>query len=62
MATLPVFLPGESPWAGEPGGLQSMRLERGARLKHLSMHAYNNLHHMIIKGYLRDDFSGNTSV
>ena len=24
----PVFLPGESPWAKEPGGLQSMRLQR----------------------------------
>ena len=25
----PVFLPGESPWAEEAGGLQSMRLQRG---------------------------------
>ena len=24
----PVFLPGESLWAGEPGGLQSMRSQR----------------------------------
>ena len=24
----PVFLPGESPWTGEPGGLQSMGLQR----------------------------------
>ena len=24
----PVFLPGESPWTEEPGGLQSMRLQR----------------------------------
>ena len=24
MATTPVFLPGESPWTEEPGGLQSM--------------------------------------
>ena len=24
----PVFLPGESPWTGEPGGLQYMRLQR----------------------------------
>ena len=24
----PVFLPGESPWAEEPGGLQSMGLQR----------------------------------
>ena len=27
MAT-PVFLPGESPWTEEPGGLQSMGLQR----------------------------------
>ena len=26
MATTPVFLPGESPWTEEPGGLQSMGL------------------------------------
>ena len=25
---LPVFLPGESPWTEEPGGLQSMGLQR----------------------------------
>ena len=24
----PVFLPGESPWTEEPGGLQSMRSQR----------------------------------
>ena len=24
----PVFLPGESPWMGEPGGLQSMGSQR----------------------------------
>ena len=24
----PVFLPGESPWTEDPGGLQSMRLQR----------------------------------
>ena len=28
MATTPVFLPGESPWTEEPGGLQSMGLQR----------------------------------
>ena len=26
--TTPVFLPGESPWTEEPGGLQSMGLQR----------------------------------
>ena len=25
---MPVFLPGESPWTEEPGGLQSMRSQR----------------------------------
>ena len=25
---IPVFLPGESPWTEEPGGLQSMRSQR----------------------------------
>ena len=25
---IPVFLPGESPWTEEPGGLQSLRLQR----------------------------------
>ena len=28
MEPTPVFLPGESPWTEEPGGLQSMRLQR----------------------------------
>ena len=28
MATTPVFLPGESPWTEESGGLQSMGLQR----------------------------------
>ena len=28
----PVFLPGESPWTEEPGGLQSMGLQRRVRL------------------------------
>ena len=28
MVTTPVFLPGESPWTEEPGGLQSMQLQR----------------------------------
>ena len=27
MATSPVFLPGESPWTEEPGGLQPMGLQ-----------------------------------
>ena len=28
MQPTPVFLPGESPWTEEPGGLQSMGLQR----------------------------------
>ena len=28
MATTPVFLPGESPWTEEPGGLQSIGSQR----------------------------------
>ena len=28
MATPPVYLPGESPWIEEPGGLQSMGSQR----------------------------------
>ena len=28
----PVFLPGESPWTGEPDGLQAMRLQRWTQL------------------------------
>ena len=28
MVTTPVFLPGESPWTEEPGGLQSMGSQR----------------------------------
>ena len=28
---MPVFLPGESPWTEEPGGLQSMGLQRAGR-------------------------------
>ena len=30
MAPTPVFLPGESPWTEEPGGLQSMGSQRAA--------------------------------
>ena len=30
MAPTPVFLPGESPWTEEPGGLQSMGSQRVA--------------------------------
>ena len=32
----PIFLPGESPWTEEAGGLQSMRLQRGGMTERLS--------------------------
>ena len=35
----PVFLPGESPWTEEPGGLQSTGLQSQTQLKRLSRHA-----------------------
>ena len=31
MAATPLFLPGESPWSEEPGGLQSVGLQRVRR-------------------------------
>ena len=34
----PVFLPGESPWTEEPGGLQSKGSQSQTRLKQLSAH------------------------
>ena len=36
IATHSVFLPGESPWTEEPGGLQSMVLQRIGATKQLS--------------------------
>ena len=32
----PVFLPGESPWTEEPGGLQSVKLQRVAHNERLN--------------------------
>ena len=32
----PMFLPGESPWTEEPGGLQSVGLQSQTRLKQLN--------------------------
>ena len=37
----PVFLPRESPWTEEPGGLQSMGSQR---VRHDSAHVVNNIH------------------
>ena len=37
--TIPIFLPGESPWTKEPGGLQSMGLQR-ARHSWTTKHTY----------------------
>ena len=39
----PVFFPGESLWTEEPGGLQSMGLQRVGQLRRLSMHIKQNL-------------------
>ena len=36
----PVFLPGESPWSEEPGGLQSMRSQK---VRHDSSTEHTNL-------------------
>ena len=41
----PVFLPGESPWIEEPGGLQSMGLQRVRHdwaTKHRTLILYSN--------------------
>ena len=38
MQPTPVFLPGESPWKEEPGGLQSMGLQSQTQLTRLSIH------------------------
>jgi len=35
----PVFLPGESPWTKEPGGLQSTGSPKTERLTHKHMHS-----------------------
>ena len=36
----PVFLPGDSPWTEEPGGLQSMGSQRVNTTERLSTHSY----------------------
>ena len=44
---IPVFRPGESPWTEEPGGLQSMGLQRAGRdctTKHVHVHAHTHTH------------------
>ena len=37
----PIFLPGESPWTEDPGGLQSMGLQR-ARQDSVAKNTYSN--------------------
>ena len=45
-----MFLPGESPWAEEPGGLQPAGLQKSRiRLKRLSRHAPKNLTIIIVE-------------
>ena len=42
----PIFLPGESPWTEEPGGLQSMGLQRVGQTERLSTaHDFNSTFH-----------------
>ena len=38
----PVFLPGESPWTEDPGGLQSIRSQSQTRLKRFSITYINS--------------------
>ena len=40
----PVFLPGESPWTEEPGGLQSMGLQRVGHLAERLSTAHTGIH------------------
>ena len=50
MGGTPVFLPGESPWAEEPGGLQPIGLQKSRiRLKRLSQHAPKSLTIIIVE-------------
>ena len=39
----PVFLPGESPWAEEPGGLQSMGCKESDTTEHVTLPWYNTI-------------------
>ena len=50
MGGTPVFLPGELPWAGEPGGLQPIGLQKSRiRLKRRSRHAPKSLTIIIVE-------------
>ena len=40
----PVFLPGESPWKEEPGGLQSMGSKESDTTERLRMHTHTHTH------------------
>ena len=42
-ATDSMFLPGESPWTEEPGGLQSLGSQSQTRLKRLGTHSTAHL-------------------
>ena len=52
----PVFLPGESPWTEEPGGLQSMGLQR-VRHKHSTKHSRAQLIYNVSFCYIAKWFS-----
>ena len=55
MATHSLFLPGDSPWTEEPGGLQSLKLQRVRHdwaTKHIRM-SHNLFIHWSLYGHLR---------
>ena len=45
MAPNPVYLPGESPWTGEPGRLQSMGSQRVGHDRATKTHLFTHHHH-----------------
>jgi len=50
MQPTPVFLPGESPWKEEPGGLQSMGLQSQTQLMRLSMQTRVEIYEKFLTG------------
>ena len=57
----PVFLPGKSPWTEEPGGLQSMGLQRG-RHNWVTTHINNIRQEEIFFGHAEDEHLTSTTV
>ena len=50
MQLTPVFLPGESPWKEEPGGLQSMGLQSQTQLMRLSIQTRVEIYEKFLTG------------